>query len=91
MRFYQLLNFQHVIVFVFPTLVFIIIFGLFLASSHWHTRRSELRKSKIIYRYPAGIEDKNAPVPLAMTLVFWATLVWAFCYILISGLAGVKI
>jgi hypothetical protein len=37
MRFYDLLNFQHIMLYAFPTLVFIVIFGLFLAYSHLGT------------------------------------------------------
>ena len=68
MRFFNLLNFQHVILYVFPTLIFIVMFGLALAFSHLKSDDSEDRKKKIIYRFPEGIEDRDAPFPLVMTL-----------------------
>ena len=91
MRFYQLLNFQHVVLSVFPTLVFVIIFGISLAGSHLHSAKAEMRKQAIFHRYPDDIEDKNAPFPFFMTLIIAGTILWGFFYILGSGLLGVKI
>jgi hypothetical protein len=91
MRLFDLLNFQDVIAYVFPTLIFILIFGLALAYSHLESDDAEKRKQKIIYRYPGGIEDRDAPFPLAMTLIIAGTLIWVFFYILLTGLLGVKI
>ena len=91
MRFYSLLNFQHVIIFVFPTLAFIILLGLFLGKTHFITRNSERRKTEICNRFPAGIEDRNAPFPLAMALTIAGTVLWGFFYILSIGIFEVKI
>lgn len=91
MRFFHLLNFQHIMLYLFPTLVFMIIFGLALNFSHLKSKDAEERKQKIIYRFPDGIEDRNAPFPLAMILIIAGTLIWVFFYILETGLMGVKI
>jgi hypothetical protein len=91
MRFFNLLNFQHVILYVFPTLIFIVMFGLALAFSHLKSDDSEDRKKKIIYRFPEGIEDRDAPFPLVMTLTIAGTVIWVFFYILGTGWLGVKI
>lgn len=91
MRFYGLLTFEHLMLFLFPTLIFIIIFALALKYSYFKTDSSEERKRKILYEYPEGIEDKNAPFPLAMTLIIVGTVLWAFFYVLMHGLLGVKI
>ena len=37
------------------------------------------------------IEDRQAPFPLALLLIIAGTVVWAFFYILVIGLWGVKI
>jgi len=63
----------------------------FLAYSHFHTRDSEERKTKIQYRFPAGIGDRYAPFPLAMSLTILGTVIWVFLYILVTGLLEVKI
>lgn len=91
MRFFHLLNFQHIIAYVFPTLIFLVIFGLALGYRHLQSDHAEERKKKIIYRFPEGIEDRNAPFPLAMILIIAGTVAWVFFYILAHGLLGVKI
>jgi hypothetical protein len=91
MRLFDLLSFQHVMGYVFPTLIFILIFGLALAFSHLESDDAEERMQKIIYRFPGGIEDRDAPFPLCMTLIIVGTLIWVFFYILLTGLLGVKI
>ncbi len=91
MRYFHLLNFQHFILYVFPTLIFIVLFGLGLAFSHLKSDDAQERKKKIIYRFPEGIEDRNAPFPLFMTLTIAGTIIWVLFYILGTGLLGVKI
>jgi hypothetical protein len=91
MRFFYLLNFQHIMLYFFPTLIFMVIFGLALAYSHLASDDAQERQQKIIYTFPEGIEDRDAPFPLAMLLIIAGTLVWVFFYILAHGLLGVKI
>ncbi|MGD8366170.1 MAG: hypothetical protein PVG78_00900 [Desulfobacterales bacterium] len=91
MHYFPLRNLQDVFLYLFPTLIFLIIFGLFLGYTHFHTKNSDKRLKEILYRFPGGIEDRNAPFPLAMTLTIVGTVVWAFFYILFHGLLGVKI
>ena len=91
MRLFNLLSFQHIVLYIFPTLVFMVIFGLALAYSHLKSDDAEEKKKKIIYRFPEGIEDRDAPFPLAMILIIAGTIIWVFFYILGTGLLGVKI
>ena len=91
MRFFTLLNFQHIILYVFPALVFIILFGFALAYSHFSGKSSEERKRKTLYHFPEGIEDRNAPFPIVLILTIIGTFMWAFLYILIIGVLEVKI
>ena len=91
MRHFNLLNFQHVILYLFPTLVFMVILGLALGYSHLRGKDTEERKKKIIYRFPEGIEDRDAPFPLSMMLIIAGTMAWVFFYILGTGLLGVII
>jgi hypothetical protein len=91
MRFFELLSFQHVMLAFLPTLVLIIVFALFLGYSRLRRENDEERQQRIIYRYPEDIEDRDAPFPLAMTLVVAGTVLWGFLYILLTGLLGVKI
>ena len=91
MRFFELLNFQHVILYVFPTIVFVIVFGLGLKYAHFKTARSQERMTGITGRYPEEIEERNAPFPVVLILIIAGTLAWAFFYILMHGLLEVKI
>ncbi|MDP6180783.1 MAG: hypothetical protein QGG48_12905 [Desulfatiglandales bacterium] len=84
MRFFTLLNLQDVILAIFPTLMFILVFGLGLAYAHWHTGDSEKRMDRVTHRYPDGIEDRDAPFPLVLVLIIAGTVIWAFFYILFS-------
>ncbi len=91
MRFYTLLNFQHVMAYLFPTLIFMLVFGVGLAYSHLHSQDAEERKTRIIKRFAEDIEDRDAPYPLVMMLIIAGAVIWGFFYILMHGLLGVKI
>ena len=91
MRLFNLLNFQHIMLYLFPTLIFILIFGLALAFSHLESDDAKERKKNITYRFPEDIEDRDAPFPLSMMLIIAGTVIWVFFYILVTGLLGVKI
>lgn len=91
MRLFELLSFQHVMLYLFPALIFIVLFALFLGFAHFRGKDSERRSHEIIERFPDGIEGRNAPFPLAMTLTIAGTLIWGFLYIWFTGILGVKI
>jgi len=91
MRLFELLAQQHLFIYIFPALLFMIIFGLFLGYTHFFSDRSDERKKEIIYRFPGGFEDRNAPFPLGMTLTIIGTVVWVFFYILAIGVFEVAI
>ena len=77
--------------YIFSTLIFMLIFGLFLAYSHLKSDNAKERMKKIIYRFPEDIEDRDAPFPLAMMMTIAGAVIWVFFYILFTGLLGVKI
>jgi hypothetical protein len=91
MRLYALLNFQHVMAYLFPVLLFMVVFWVGLTFSHLHTRDAQTRKDEIIKRYADGIEDRNAPYPLVMMLIIAGAVIWGFFYILMHGVLEVKI
>lgn len=91
MRFFELANLQDVILYIFPTLIFILVFATGLGFMVLKTKDSENRKKRILYRFPDDIEDRNAPYPLVMIWIIAGTLLWMFGYILLTGLLGVKI
>lgn len=91
MRFFGLLNFQHVMGYIFPTLLFMVVFGVGLAFTHFHSKDAETRKTAVTGEFADGIQDRHSPYPLVMVLIIAGTIVWGFFYILMHGLLGVKI
>lgn len=91
MRYYDLLNFQHVMAWLFPALLFLLIFGLALAYSHLRADDSQERKKAIYGYYSDGLETKNSPFPIALLLIIAGTFIWGFFYIVVTGVLGVKI
>jgi hypothetical protein len=91
MRFYALLNFQHVMGYLFVGLLFMVIFGLGLSYAHFRSADSERRMSQVVGRFREGIEDRDAPYPLMMILIIAGVLIWGLLYILLHGLLGVRI
>lgn len=91
MRYFALLNLQHVLIFLIPTLVFILVFGLGLGFSHYRTQDSARRKRAIHRAFPDGLSERKSPFPVAMALILAGTVFWAFFYIFFTGLYGVRI
>ncbi len=91
MRFYELLNFQHVMGYLFGGWIFMVVFGLGLAYGHFRSKDADQRMNTITGRYADGIEERNAPYPLVMILIIAGAVTWGFFYILMHGLLGVKI
>lgn len=91
MRFYALLNFQHVMGYFFVGLLFMVVFGLTLAYAHFRSEDSDRRMTEVVGRFREDIQDRNAPFPLAMILIIAGVFIWGFFYILMHGWLGVKI
>jgi len=91
MRFYDLLNFQHIVLFLFPALIFILLFGLGLAFVHFRGHYSEERFQKTYYVFPTGIEERRSPFPIVLILIILGTALWAFFYTLGYALLEVKL
>lgn len=91
MRYFALRGFQDVILFLFPTLVFIILLYTALSRAHFRGKDSEERERKVIHVYPDGIEERDSPFPLILILIIVGVLLWGFLYALGIGILGVKI
>ena len=91
MRIFEVLNTQHLVLYLFPSLAFILIFAAGLGYMHVRRRASEERLTRVIEKYPGGIEGRNAPFPLMLTLTIAGAVVWCLLYILLTGLLKVKI
>jgi hypothetical protein len=91
MRLFEVLNIQHFMMYLFPTAAFIVVFAAGLGFLHFRGRDSEERAARIVESFPGGIEGRNAPFPLVLTLTIAGTLAWCLLYILLTGILGVKI
>ncbi|MDJ0914438.1 MAG: hypothetical protein QNI95_12770 [Desulfobacterales bacterium] len=91
MRYFDLLQIQHFVLYLFPALATILVFAVGLSFSYIRRRDSKARETQIIEEYPGGIQGRNAPVPLFLILTIAGTVIWSLAYILFIGLLGVKI
>ena len=91
MRYFELLNFQHFILYIFPAFITLLLIAVALKFSYFRDENSEKKLTRITHRYPQGIEERNAPFPLIISLIVIGTIVWVFAYILMVGLLGIKI
>ena len=90
MRFFELVNLRHFILYLFPALITLFLFAVGLHFTYFRSRDSETRLSRIIHRFPLGIEERNAPFPLFLILVIMGTVIWGFGYILMIGLLEMR-
>jgi hypothetical protein len=88
MRFFNLLNIQHLVMAVFPALLCVVLLGIALSFSHFRAKASEERQIRVTRTYPDGIDERNAPFPLFLFLLILGTILWGFGYILMIGLTG---
>ena len=91
MRFFPLEGFRDIILFLFPTLIAIILMYVGWSRSHFRTKDSAEREERIYQRYPEGLEDRNAPFPLILILIIAGFVLWAVFYMLGIAILGVKI
>lgn len=90
MRFFDVLNIQHFVLYLFPAIMFIALFMLALGFYYINRKDSAVRESRIIERFPGGIEGRNAPFPLFLYLVIAGTIFWVIAYIFFIGILKVK-
>jgi hypothetical protein len=86
MRYFELLNLQHVFGYIFPTIVFMLVFIIGLGYSHFRSDRGPQQPG---HKFVDGLEDGHSPFPLVMILIIAGTFIWAVAYILMYGLTEV--
>jgi hypothetical protein len=91
MRYFELLGIQHFFMYLFPAIATIALFIIGLGFYHFNRKDSAERESRIIERYPGGIEGRDAPFPLLLYLIVAGSVVWVLAYILLIGFLKVKI
>lgn len=91
MRIFDVLNIQYFVLYLFPALAFIFLFAAGLGYTATRRKGSAERMRRIIEEYPGGIQGRNAPFPLFLTLVIAGTILWSLLYIVLTGRLGVRI
>jgi hypothetical protein len=91
MRLYALLNSQDIVLYLFPTFVFVLLFGLALSGAFFRTRLSDEKEKQVGYKFPEGIEEGGGAFPMVLVLTIAGTIIWGFFYILAIGLLEVRI
>ena len=91
MRYFELVNIEHFVLYLFPSLAFICLFAIGLGFYYIRRKDSKKRMEKIIETFPGGIEGRDAPFPLVLILTIAGTIIWTLAYIILTGLLGVKI
>lgn len=77
--------------YLFPALITVFLIGAALAYTHFRSKDSEEREKGVRHTFLGEIEERNEPFPLVLILIIVGTVLWAFFYILGTGLLGLKI
>jgi hypothetical protein len=91
MRYFELLGVQHYIMYLLPAVVFTLVFAIGLGFYHFRSKDAADRETRIIEKFPDGIQDRNAPFPAIAYLTIAGTLAWVLAYILTIGLLEINI
>ncbi len=89
MRFFELLNTQHVLAMIILTLIFAVVFGVTLWVLPMLGPRSRVSNLKVVQRFADGIAKADGPFPMVIALIVGGTVLWALYYILYYGLSEV--
>ena len=90
MRYFELLGVQHVIMYLIPAIVFVLLFAMGLGFCHFGRKDADARENRIIEEFPDGIQGRNAPFPAIAYVTIAGTIVWVLAYILVLGFWGVS-
>ena len=91
MRYFEVLGIQHFFMYLFPAIATIALFIIGLGFYHIQRKDSAERESRVVERFPGGIEGRNAPFPILAYLIIIGTIIWVLAYILLIGGLKVKI
>ena len=86
MRYFELLNIQHFVIYLLPALGFIVLFAIGLGFYHFRSKDAAERETRIIEEFPEGIQGRNAPFPAIAYLTIIGTIIWVLGYILTIGI-----
>jgi hypothetical protein len=79
-RLFTILNYQNIVLYLFPSLIFLILLGLGIGYAHFGGVGGEDWK-KVRYNIYAGeIEERRSPWPVVLLLIIFGTILWGIFY-----------
>lgn len=91
MRFFALLNTQHVAALIIVTIIFLLLFGVALAVVPLFGPLSRVLENRNVQHFAGGIKKADGPFPLINALIIAGVVLWALYYILYYGFSEVVI
>ncbi len=91
MRFFELLQLQHVSALIILAIVFLVLFGIGLAYVPTIKPDEDKDSDSHLQRFADGITKANGPYPLIVSLIIAGTFLWAFLYTLFYGISKVRL
>ena len=91
MRFFELLNFQHMLGSVLVPLIFMVLFGIGLSLLPLVSSKGKSEPAHEAHEFNDNISEGDGPFPMIMALIVAGTLLWALFYTLWYGFSDVKL
>ncbi len=91
MRFFELLNLQHVAGSILVPLIFMLIFAVGLSCMPLINSKDKKAEGKVIQSFNDNIGKAEGPFPLIIALIIAGTIFWGIFYILYYGYSEVNI
>lgn len=91
MRFFELLNNQHVIGSILVALIFMILFAVGLSLMPAARSKKDESEGEEPHQFADNIQEGGGPFPLIMALIITGTILWALFYVFYYGFSEVNI
>ena len=91
MRYFPLAGLQEVFLFLFPTLVLVVLLYVAFARTRFRGKDSDDREEKIIHTYSDEIQERDTAFPLFLLLIILGFVLWTIFYTFGNGYLEVKI
>ena len=91
MRFFELLNYQHMFGSILVALIFMVLFGVGFSFMPLINPKIKAGKAKETHTFNDGIEEGEGPFPLIIALIIAGTFSRGLFYILYYGFSEVNI
>jgi hypothetical protein len=91
MRFFELLNYQHMMGSMLIPIIFMVLFAVGLSFMPLVSSIKKKNVNEETHQFNDGIKEDNNPFPLIMALIISGTVLWAVFYIFYYGFSEVTI